>query len=150
MYLTDRQTRFVDEYLIDLNGTQAALRAGYSPSGARQEGSRLLTNADIKALVARKQAQTAQRLEITREDVIRGLVSAITLAKEQSNPMAMIRACREIGLMLGYYRQMGAPNGVPADDRAMLRRFEAMTDEELLGIVEGGFISSCGYGDLRG
>lgn len=45
--LTAKQQRFADEYLIDLNATQAAIRAGYSENSAKQEGSRLLTNDDI-------------------------------------------------------------------------------------------------------
>jgi len=45
--LTLRQRRFVDEYLIDLNATRAAIRAGYSENSAKQIGSRLLTNDDI-------------------------------------------------------------------------------------------------------
>jgi hypothetical protein len=45
--LTPKQARFVAEYLIDLNASQAAIRAGYSKTGARTEGSRLLANADI-------------------------------------------------------------------------------------------------------
>lgn len=50
--LTAKQARFVDEYLIDLNATQAAIRAGYAESGARTEGARLLANADIGASIA--------------------------------------------------------------------------------------------------
>jgi phage terminase small subunit len=46
--LTDKRARFIDEYLLDCNATQAAIRAGYAVSGARQEGHRLLTNADIR------------------------------------------------------------------------------------------------------
>lgn len=49
--LNARQRRFVDEYLIDLNATQAAIRAGYSEKTARQIGDRLLSNVDIRAAV---------------------------------------------------------------------------------------------------
>ncbi len=52
MPLTAKQERFVAEYLVDCNATQAAIRAGYSPETAKQQGSRLLTNADIKQAVA--------------------------------------------------------------------------------------------------
>ena len=45
--LTEKQKKFVDEYLIDLNATQAAIRAGYSEKTARSIGQRLLTNVDI-------------------------------------------------------------------------------------------------------
>ena len=47
--LTPRQARFVKEYLVDLNGTQAAIRAGYSASGADVQAVRLLGNARVKA-----------------------------------------------------------------------------------------------------
>ena len=49
--MTKKQQAFVNEYLLDFNGTQAAIRAGYSERSARQIASRLLTNDDIKAEV---------------------------------------------------------------------------------------------------
>ncbi len=52
--LTDKQQRFVEEYCVDWNATQAALRAGYAESGARQEGSRLLSNAVIESEIKKK------------------------------------------------------------------------------------------------
>lgn len=64
MALTPKQSRFVDEYLIDLNGTQAAIRAGYARSGARTEGARLLANADIQAEVDIAKADRAKRTGI--------------------------------------------------------------------------------------
>ena len=50
--MTPKQQRFVEEYLIDLNATQAAIRAGYTEKTARQQGCRLLTNADIQNAIA--------------------------------------------------------------------------------------------------
>jgi phage terminase small subunit len=49
--LTERRQRFIDEYILCLNGTKAARLAGYSPASARQEAYRLLTNADIRAAI---------------------------------------------------------------------------------------------------
>ena len=54
MPLTPKQERFVEEYLIDLNATQAAIRAGYSAKTAEAQGSRLLSNVNVSALVADK------------------------------------------------------------------------------------------------
>ena len=71
--LTARQERFVSEYLIDLNATQAAIRAGYAKSGARVEGTRLLANAKVSAAVAKGCAKQEQRAEIKADDVIREL-----------------------------------------------------------------------------
>ena len=49
--LAPTQWRFVNEYIIDLNGTQAAIRAGYSPATAKSQASRLLTNVNVRAAV---------------------------------------------------------------------------------------------------
>lgn len=70
MALTPKQRRFVDEYLIDLNATQAALRAGYSPKTADQIGSELLQKTTVaEALQARMKARE-QRTEITQDRVL--------------------------------------------------------------------------------
>jgi hypothetical protein len=45
-----KQRRFVDEYLVDLNATQAAIRAGYSPRTAQEQSSRLLSNVMVQAV----------------------------------------------------------------------------------------------------
>ena len=71
--LTPRQRRFVDEYLIDLNGTQAAIRAGYSVSGARAHACKLLTNANIQAAISAAQSKRQERTELTADEVIRDL-----------------------------------------------------------------------------
>lgn len=68
--LNPKQQRFIAEYLVDMNATQAAIRAGYSARTAKQQGSRLLTNADVVAALARKQAKIAGKLEMTAERVL--------------------------------------------------------------------------------
>ena len=49
-----KQKKFAQEYLIDLNGTQAAIRAGYSPKTANVHGARLLANVNIRAYIDRE------------------------------------------------------------------------------------------------
>ncbi|MCW0014896.1 terminase small subunit [Rhizobium sp. BT-226] len=68
--LTDKQSRFVAEYLIDLNATQAAIRAGYSAKTAQQQGSRLLLNVVVQEELSRQQSKVAERLEITKERIV--------------------------------------------------------------------------------
>lgn len=68
--LTDKQQLFVDEYLIDLNATQAAIRAGYSAKTADQQGSRLLANVKVKQAVAEKQAQRSKRTGVNQDRVV--------------------------------------------------------------------------------
>lgn len=71
--LTPKQARFVEEYLIDRNGTQAAIRTGYSPATAAQQASRLLSNAKIAAAVAVKVEKASAKAEATVERVLEEL-----------------------------------------------------------------------------
>ena len=63
--LTPKQARFVEEYLVDLNATQAAIRAGYSESTARAIGHENLTKPDIQEAIAEARGKQQQRTEIT-------------------------------------------------------------------------------------
>lgn len=65
MALTDKQAAFAQEYAIDKNATQAAIRAGYSAATAKQQGARLLTNVDIRAEIERTLAKSAEKVELT-------------------------------------------------------------------------------------
>ena len=69
--LTPKQQRFVDEYLIDLNATQAAIRAGYSEVSARSQGHENLTKPDISAAIKSKNKYLLAKLNITPEHVLR-------------------------------------------------------------------------------
>jgi phage terminase small subunit len=64
MSLTPKQQRFVEEYLIDLNATQAAIRAGYSAKTAQEQASRLLSNAMVSQAVSEAQARRSERTGI--------------------------------------------------------------------------------------
>ena len=71
--LTAKQQRFVEEYLVDLNATQAATRAGYASKTARQQGARLLSNVNIQLAVAEAQADRSRRTQITQDQVLEEL-----------------------------------------------------------------------------
>jgi phage terminase small subunit len=68
--LTDKQQRFVLEYLKDSNATQAAIRAGYSARTADRIGAELLGKTWVAAAIAAKQARLASKLEVSAERVI--------------------------------------------------------------------------------
>lgn len=70
-----KQMRFVDEYLIDLNATQAAIRAGYSPRTAYSIGVQLLKKLEIQAELQKRREKLSQKLEITQERVIKELAA---------------------------------------------------------------------------
>ena len=71
--LTAKQQRFCDEYLIDLNATQAAIRAGYSPKTAEQTASRLLTIVKVSDEIAREMAERSKRTGINQDRVVQEL-----------------------------------------------------------------------------
>ena len=73
MALTPKQTRFVQEYLIDLNATQAAIRAGYSAKTAFAIGHENLSKPNIAAAITEAQAKRAERAEITADRVLEEL-----------------------------------------------------------------------------
>ena len=73
MKLTEKQKRFADEYLIDLNATQAAIRAGYSPKWAGTNVDKLLKNTKIRAYIDKRMAEHSRRTGVTQERIIREL-----------------------------------------------------------------------------
>ena len=73
--LSPKQAAFVAEYLIDLNATRAAIRAGYSERTAGWTGCRLLRNAAVREAVEREQARRAERTGITADRVLAELAN---------------------------------------------------------------------------
>jgi len=71
--MTNKQKRFCEEYLIDLNATQAAIRAGYSPDSARQSGSDNMNNPYIRARIDAALAERSKRTGVNADRVVREL-----------------------------------------------------------------------------
>ena len=71
---TAKQLAFMDEYMVDLNATQAAIRAGYSEKTARSQGNRLLTNVDILARIEEMKKTRADRLNLDAYWVLKRLM----------------------------------------------------------------------------
>jgi len=69
--LTPKQLMFCEQYLIDRNGTQAAIRAGYSSKTANEQASRLLANVKIQQYIKAKTQKVLDKMEITQEKVMR-------------------------------------------------------------------------------
>lgn len=73
MALTAKQRRFVDEYIKDLNASQAAIRAGYSAISARNISSSLMTKANIQQEIAERMGKRSERTAITADRVLQEL-----------------------------------------------------------------------------
>ena len=118
--LTAKQQRFCDEYLIDLNATQAAIRAGYSEKTACEQGARLLTNVKVQANIQKRKCDRIERTEITQDMVLREL--AIIAFSNAADYAAVVE-------------KQAVIEGVPAvDDEGnpiMYRTVEPVLTEEL-------------------
>ena len=68
--LTEKQQRFIDEYLIDLNATQAAIRAGYSVKTAREQASQNLTKLNIQQAISEKMAERSKRTGVNQDRIV--------------------------------------------------------------------------------
>lgn len=71
--LTDKQELFCREYLIDLNATQAAIRAGYKETTAQEQGSRLLSNVMVQSYILELKQQRNERNKINADYVLKRL-----------------------------------------------------------------------------
>ena len=75
--MTDKQKRFCEEYIIDCNGTQAAIRAGYSKKAARQIADRLMSKADIRGYVDERLEQIRNEKTAEAREVLEYLTSVM-------------------------------------------------------------------------
>lgn len=109
--LTEKQKRFVQEYLVDLNATQAAIRAGYSLKGARTRGSELLAHRNVAEAVETGKAEIAERAGIDHDWVIQGLKEVRDASMERTNaglthnPAAANRSLELIGKHAGMFQE---------------------------------------------
>lgn len=77
MALTEKQKRFCDEYLVDLNGTQAAIRAGYSPKGMNKRVTRMMANEGIQSYIKARMAEKEAELIADQDEVLKYLTSVL-------------------------------------------------------------------------
>lgn len=112
--ISPKQQRFVDEYLVDLNATQAAIRAGYSKRTAAEQAHDLLRKPQIQALVDEALARRAERVEVKADDVLREL-----LRLGMSDPAG---AFSEDGSLLPIRK-------MPVEVRRAISSIEVRTDE---------------------
>lgn len=103
--LPDRRRRFVEEYLIDLNATQAAFRAGYAEKGAHTEGWRLLRNAKVADAVRHGMADLSERAHLSQAWVREALKQNIRRAEVKDDTQSINRALQLLGQSLGMFSE---------------------------------------------
>jgi len=104
--LTPKQQRFVSEYLIDLNATQAAIRAGYSEKTAKQMGTENLAKPVLAEAIETALAERSERTEITQDYVLTSIMETMEQRKgtgEHSNPNAVLKGAELLGRHLAMF-----------------------------------------------
>jgi phage terminase small subunit len=82
--LTERKKLFCAEYITDMNGTRAAIRAGYAPRAAQEQSSRLLSTAIVKDEIKRLMGERFQKCNLTADYVLSGITEVIERCKQAS------------------------------------------------------------------
>jgi phage terminase small subunit len=137
---SDRQRRFVLEYLKDMNGAQAAKRSGYSPKCARQQAWDLLTRPDIRAALEVARSDFSNRLECTVESVLQRLLDLSFEAREARQYSAAVGSLALLGKHLGIFDKHGSDSGragraavpeevVDQDNRTDAERLQEFADD---------------------
>jgi phage terminase small subunit len=147
MALTPKQQRFVNEYLIDLNATQAAARAGYSKKTANEQGSRLLANVSVSTAITQRMNERSGRLEITQDMVLRELAKigfsdirkVVRWGETQGRDGLKVKLHDKKGTLVDIGRHLGmfAAPGHPELD-AELKRLEIQKRRAEIKRLEGG------------
>lgn len=101
--LKPKEERFCREYVVDYNGTQAAIRAGYKESDAHNRACRLLKKAEVSARVRELQHDIAMRLAISEDFVLAEAMETYRSCKEQGDAKNAIKALQLIGNHLGMF-----------------------------------------------
>lgn len=137
MALSARRTRFVEEYILDHNGSAAARRAGYSVQGARVTAHRLLTDANVITAIEAKKQELGRQYEINKHGVVRELLATVEVAREKLDAGSMIKAWVEIAKIMGIYAPEPEKEVVYAENEVQRAKYEAMSDAELMAIISG-------------
>jgi len=127
--MTPKQAAFVSEYMIDHNGTQAAIRAGYSKRTARQQAVELLAADDIRHAIQAAELSAQLRNSITLDDLLSELEDARQLAKGEGQASAMVSATMSKAKMLGFDKPQ--PSNGQQQGEITVNVIKDMTHEEL-------------------
>ena len=133
--MTPKQARFVDEYLLDMNATQAAIRAGYSKKTAYEIGYENMKKPEIAIAVAERKLERAERTQTSTDWVIQSLVKAYETAKEKGNLGQAIRALELIGKHHGAFLDRVEQTSSLTVEIVKAKRAEEYSDDELASIM---------------
>ena len=125
MKLTPKQQRFVEEYLVDLNATQAAIRAGYSAKTVNQQGPRLLVNVGVQAAIQAAQQERSVRVQCTQDSVLEGIIRCTQASENAEDYRTALKGYELQGRHLGMFtdkvqQETSGPGGGPVEHEIRL------------------------------
>ncbi len=103
--LKPKEERFCQEYVIDYNGTQAAIRSGYKESDAANRATRLLKKAEVSARIRELEKEMAERLALSQDYVVIQLVQRYNECKAQNDNKNALKALELMGKHLGMFEK---------------------------------------------
>jgi hypothetical protein len=125
-----RKRRFVLEYVKDYNATQAAIRMGIPPSGARTQAWRLLKDVDVRAELEKHQAQTKRDYSLTYDKIVRDVIDVGDAAFSAHNYPTALKAKvlvgRHIGMWSNRPKLPRASEQTPVTANPVILRLEEM------------------------
>ena len=128
MALNDRQRAFCQEYVVDRNATQAYIRAGYSPGGARQSAAKLLANADVRALIDALEQALAKRAELSADWVLTRVQRLADAEVDEVPASVVLRALELAGKHVGMWPQ-GQVQDEGEGTETLVERLERLAGE---------------------
>ena len=138
MALTAKQKRFCDEYLIDFNATQAAIRAGYSERTAYSQGQRLLKNVEVQKYLQERMAEKEKELIADQNEVMKYLSAVMRREKTES---VVVTLSKEKSVYVpdanGTMRKQTVKEEIPQVVEIPARLSDANKAAELLGKAYG-------------
>ena len=129
--LTDKQQIFVNEYLIDLNATKAAVRAGYSEKTAYSIGSENLRKPEIQKAIEKAFNERKARVLVTQDDVVNGLLDEAKNKDEGASHSARVSAWAHLGKHLGMFTDKVEVSGGLAIDTISALMDDLADDETI-------------------
>lgn len=120
MNLSDKQLRFCQEYTVDRNATQAAIRAGYSKRSARNQANRLMTNDDIKKHIHELHSRQEKRIKVSSDNILEEL-SKVALTQLPVSEMKWSDKMKALELMGKYFNLLSGTNRDTTKDMSAIR-----------------------------
>lgn len=138
--LTPRQRRFAEEYMVDFNGSAAAIRAGYKTKYPNKVGSELLDHPGVRAAIDKITLERASKSVIKPEYVVRKIAKTIEKAEADGNHNAVLRGCELLARHLGMFierTEISGPNGEAIKYEQVREAADAFTSA-ISGLIERG------------